>query len=189
MRAPVLAVGDGALGFWVAVRAVFPDTKEQRCWFHLSANVLNCLPASAQPGARAALPEIFKAEDREHALKAVKAFESDYGVRWHKAIAKITDHVDVLLEFYNYPAESTGSICADQPDRIDLRDRQAAQRVTRVPDREPPGWSWPSSGVRAGPLADGERATLGRARPSRSHLREGQLVERPDVSGGEQMIA
>ena len=59
MRAPVLAVGDGALGFWAAVRDVFPDTREQRCWFHLSANVLNCLPKPAQPGARAALAEIY----------------------------------------------------------------------------------------------------------------------------------
>ena len=81
MRAPVLAVGDGALGFWAAVRDVFPDTREQRCWFHLSANVLNCLPKSAQPGARAALAEIHNAEDREHATKAVKAFEADYAVK------------------------------------------------------------------------------------------------------------
>jgi len=68
MSAPVLSVGDGALGFWAAVRDVFPDTREQRCWFHLSANVLNCLPKSAQPGARAALAEIYNAQDREHAL-------------------------------------------------------------------------------------------------------------------------
>jgi putative transposase len=86
MRAPVLAVGDGALGFWKAIREVFPETKEQRCWWHRMANVLNCLPKSAQPGARASLAEIYNAEDREHALKAVKAFDDLYGAKWPKAV-------------------------------------------------------------------------------------------------------
>ena len=58
MTAPVLAVGDGALGFWKAVREVFPHTREQRCWFHLGGNVLAALPKSAHPGAKAALAEI-----------------------------------------------------------------------------------------------------------------------------------
>jgi transposase-like protein len=90
---------------------VFPDTKEQRCWFHLSANVLNCLPKFAQPGARAALAEIYNAEDRAHALKAVKAFEADYGVKWPKAAAKITDHATCFWSFTTTPP-STGFICA-----------------------------------------------------------------------------
>ena len=64
MRAPVLAVGDGALGFWAAVRSVFPETREQRCWFHKIANVLNVLPKSAQPNAKAALAEIWNGENR-----------------------------------------------------------------------------------------------------------------------------
>ena len=105
MRAPVLAVGDGALGFWAAVRTVFPDTKEQRCWFHKIANVLNVLPKSAQPNAKAALAQIWNAENRDHAEKAVKAFAADYGTKWPKAVAKITDDLDVLLAFYDYPAE------------------------------------------------------------------------------------
>src|SRR5574337_2175434 len=67
MTAPVLAVGDGALGFWKAMREVFPATKEQRCWFHKQANVLAALPKSAHPGAVKALREIYHAEDREHA--------------------------------------------------------------------------------------------------------------------------
>ena len=81
MRAPVLAVGDGALGCSAALRDVFPETREQRCWFHKTANVLNALPQSAQPGAKKALAEITNAEDREHALAAVKAFTADYGVK------------------------------------------------------------------------------------------------------------
>jgi len=59
MRAPVLAVGDGALGFWKALREVFPTTRGQRCWFHVSGNILAALPKSAHPGARAALAEIY----------------------------------------------------------------------------------------------------------------------------------
>ena len=68
MRAPVLAIGDGALGFWGALREVFPDTREQRCWFHKIANVLAALPKSAHPGAKKALAEIWNAEDKRHAL-------------------------------------------------------------------------------------------------------------------------
>ena len=79
MRAPVLAVGDGALGFWGALREVFPATREQRCWFHKIANVLAALPKSAHPGAKKALAEIWNAEDRRHALDAVAAFTAAYG--------------------------------------------------------------------------------------------------------------
>ena len=74
MAASVLAIGDGALGFWAALRDVFPATHEQRCWFHKIANVLNAFPKSAQPGARAALDEIWNAEDREHAGAAARSF-------------------------------------------------------------------------------------------------------------------
>ena len=67
MRTPVLAVGDGALGFWKALAEAFPDTRHQWCWVHKTANVVNALPTSAQAGARKALQEICNAEDREHA--------------------------------------------------------------------------------------------------------------------------
>ena len=76
MRAPVLAVGDGALGFWGALREVFPATGEQRCWVHKSANVLAALPKSAHPGAKKHLAEIWNAEDKTHALDAARAFEA-----------------------------------------------------------------------------------------------------------------
>ncbi|MFD9393582.1 IS256 family transposase [Streptomyces sp. NPDC060000] len=105
LRAPVLAVGDGALGFWKALAQVFPETRHQRCWVHKTANVLNALPKSAQPGARKALQDIDNAEDREHAVKAVAAFDKTYGVKWPKAARKITDDVDELLAFYDFPAE------------------------------------------------------------------------------------
>ena len=105
MRAPVLAAGDGALGFWGALREVFPGTKEQRCWFHKIANVLAALPKSAHPGAKKALAEIWNAEDRQHALTAEKAFSAAYAAKFPKATAKIADDLDQLLAFYDYPAE------------------------------------------------------------------------------------
>jgi putative transposase len=133
MRAPVLAVGDGALGFWAAVREVFPDTREQRCWFHVQANVLNALPKSAQPGAKAALAEIYNAEDREHALTAARAFAADYGAKWPKAVAKITDNLDVLLEFYNYPAEHWVHLRTTNPIESTFATVRLRQRVTKGP--------------------------------------------------------
>jgi transposase-like protein len=105
MRAPVLAAGDGALGFWGALREVFPETKEQRCWFHKIANVLAALPKSAHPGAKKALAEIWNAEDRDHARRAAAAFKLAYGAKFGKAVAKITDDLDELLRFYDFPAE------------------------------------------------------------------------------------
>ena len=95
-----LAVGDGTLGFWEALREVFPDTREQRCSFHASSNILAALPKSAHPGAKAALAEIYNAEDKDHAMRAVKAFDADYGAKWPKAVAKITEHIDVLHAYF-----------------------------------------------------------------------------------------
>jgi transposase-like protein len=105
MRAPVLAIGDGALGFWSAVREVFPQAATQRCWFHKIANVLGALPKSAHPGAKKALAEIWNAEDKDHARTAVKAFAAAYGAKFPKAAAKITEDEEELLAFYDYPAE------------------------------------------------------------------------------------
>jgi putative transposase len=105
MRAPVLAVGDGALGFWAALRDVFPDTREQRCWVHKAANILSALPKSAQAGARRALAEVRDAEDRAHAETAAKAFADTYAAKFPKAAAKLCDDLEALLAFYDFPAE------------------------------------------------------------------------------------
>ncbi|MFZ1484782.1 IS256 family transposase, partial [Nostocoides sp.] len=133
MRAPVLAIGDGALGFWAAVRTVFPDTREQRCWFHKIANVLNALPKSAQPGAKTALAEIWNAENKREATKAVKAFAADYGTKWPKAVAKITDDLDVLLAFYDYPAEHWVHLRTTNPIESTFATVRLRQRVTKGP--------------------------------------------------------
>ena len=133
MRAPVLAVGDGALGFWAALRQVFPEAREQRCWFHKIANVLNALPTSAQPGAKASLAQIWNAEDKDHAKAAVKAFAADYGAKWPKATAKITDDLDVLLAFFDYPAEHWIHLRTTNPIESTFATVRLRQRVTKGP--------------------------------------------------------
>jgi transposase-like protein len=105
MRAPVVAVGDGALGFWAALRDVWPETKTQRCWVHKVANVLAALPKSQHPSARRMLAEIRDAVDREHAVRAAHAFAHEFGAKWPKAVAKIVDDLDALLTFFDFPAE------------------------------------------------------------------------------------
>jgi putative transposase len=133
MRAPVLAVGDGALGFWKALRDVFPETREQRCWWHKLANVLAALPKSAHPGAKKALAEIYNAEDRAHAVEAVNAFAADYGAKWPKAVAKIVDDLDVLLAFYDYPAEHWIHLRTTNPIESTFATVRLRQRVTKGP--------------------------------------------------------
>ncbi|MGW5929849.1 IS256 family transposase [Streptomyces anulatus] len=105
MRDPMLVVGDGAMGLWRALAEVFPQARHQRCWVHKTRNVMNALPKSAQAGAKRALQEIYNAEDRTHAEKAVTAFDKAYGAKWPKAVKKITGEVDELLAFYHFPAE------------------------------------------------------------------------------------
>ena len=133
MRAPVLAVGDGALGFWKAVRDVFPDTKEQRCWFHKTGNVLAALPKSAHPGAKRALAEIHQAEDKDHAIAAAKAFAAEYGAKWPKAAAKITDDLDVLVAFFDYPAEHWVHLRTTNPIESTFATVRLRQRITKGP--------------------------------------------------------
>ncbi len=133
MTAPVLAVGDGALGFWKAMREVFPATREQRCWFHKQANVLSCLPKSAHPGALAAMREIYNAEDIDHAQVAIKAFEVDYGAKYPKAVAKIVDDADVLLEFYRYPAEHWIHLRTTNPIESTFATVRLRTKVTKGP--------------------------------------------------------
>jgi putative transposase len=133
MTAPVLAVGDGALGFWKALREVFPNTSEQRCWFHKQANVLAALPKSAHPGALAAMREIYNAEDIDKAQVAIKAFEIDYGAKYPKAVAKIVDDADVLLEFYKYPAEHWVHLRTTSPIESTFATVRLRTKVTKGP--------------------------------------------------------
>ena len=128
MTAPVLAVGDGALGFWGALGEVFPETVHQRCWVHKMANVMNALPKSAQPAARGALKEVRDAEDRQHAEKALDRFVKDYEDKWPKAAEKLTKDRQELLAFYRLPGRALGPPQDDQPHRVHLRHRAPAHQ-------------------------------------------------------------
>ena len=133
MRAPVLAVGDGALGFWGALRTVFPKTRAQRCWVHKLANVLNALPKSVQPTARRMLAEVRDAEDREHALTALQAFAREFGTKWEKAVAKVVDDAEVLLTFFDFPAEHWVHLKTTNPIESTFATVRLRTRVTKGP--------------------------------------------------------
>ena len=133
MRSPVLAAGDGALGFWGALREVFPRTAEQRCWFHKSGNVLAALPKSAHPGAKKALAEIWGAEDKQHAAAAARSFEAAYGAKFPKATAKITSDLDQLLAFYDYPAEHWVHLRTTNPIESTFATVRHRSKVTKGP--------------------------------------------------------
>jgi putative transposase len=103
--APRLAVGDGALGFWAALPEVFPGTRQQRCWVHKTANVLNKMPKSVQPKAKSALQEIWMAETREAATKAFDDFLEKYQAKYEAACNCLKKDRDELLTFYDFPEE------------------------------------------------------------------------------------
>jgi len=103
--APKLAVGDGALGFWAALRKVFGETREQRCWFHKSGNVLGNLPKSVQPRAKVDLQEIWMAATRADAIRAFDHFLQKYQAKYPAACECLQKDRDVLLSFYDFPAE------------------------------------------------------------------------------------
>jgi len=133
---PKLAIGDGALGFWAALREVFPTTREQRCWVHKTANVLNNLPKSVQPKAKADLHEIWQAETRESANKAFDHFLEKYGAKYPAACECLKRDRDVLLSFYDFPAEHWGHLRTTNPIEstfatIRLRHRRTKGNGTR----------------------------------------------------------
>lgn len=105
MAAPVLAVGDGALGFWAAAREVWPETREQACWCHKLANVLDKLPQRLQPRAKRALHEMMYAERRADCEAARSRFEDEYQAKYPKAVESLTANWERLVTFFELPAE------------------------------------------------------------------------------------
>ena len=112
---PDLAIGDGALGFWAAIREVFGGTREQRCWFHKAGNVLNAMPKSLQAKAKGHLHDIWQAETKAEAEAAFDFFVEIYGVKYDKAVAKLVKDRDELLAFYDFPAEHWKHIRTSNP--------------------------------------------------------------------------
>ncbi len=105
MKAPVVAIGDGALGFWAAVRAVWPATRQARDWCHKLANVLDKLPSRLQPRAKDLLHQAMYADTREHAREAIGRFVEEHEAKYPKAVECIHHEQELLLTHFDFPAE------------------------------------------------------------------------------------
>ncbi|MGB7796541.1 MAG: IS256 family transposase [Pseudonocardiaceae bacterium] len=182
MRAPVLAMGDGALGFWGALREVFPQAREQRCWFHKIANILGALPKSAHSGAKKALAEVWNAEDKRHALDAVTSFEAAYGAKFPNAVAKLTDDLEQLLAFYDYPAEHWIHLRTTNPIESTFATVRHRTKITRGPGSRAAGLAMAFKLIEA--AQDRWRAVnaphLVALVRAGARFEAGKLVERPD---------
>lgn len=105
MAAPLLAIGDGGLGFWAAAGDVWPTTKEQRCWVHKIANVLDKLPKRLQGKAKSMLHDIMNAETKADALAETKIFVDEHEAKYPKAVTCLTKDIDQLTAFFDFPAQ------------------------------------------------------------------------------------
>ena len=131
MRAPVVAVGDGALSFWAALGQVWPETREQRCWVHRLANVLDKLPKRLKPKAKRALREIMHADTRAQAVEGIERFEEDYGAKYPKAVASLRRDEDKLLTYFDFPAEHWVNLRTTNVIESPLATVSLRQRVTK----------------------------------------------------------
>jgi putative transposase len=131
MRAPVLAIGDGALGFWAAVRDVWPETAEQRCWVHRIVNVLDKLPKSLQPRAKQALHAMLYAATRTACEREIRRFTAEYGVKYPKAVAALTTDQERLLTLFDYPAEHWKHLRTTNPIESTFATVRLRERVTK----------------------------------------------------------
>jgi putative transposase len=131
MSEPKLVTGDGALGMWGALRDVFPHAREQRCWVHKTANVLDALPKRVQPQAKRMLHETVEAATRQDASRAIDAFVAEFEPKWPKAAAKLTKDRDHLLTFYDFPAEHWRHLRTTNPIESSFATVKLRTRVTK----------------------------------------------------------
>jgi len=129
----VLAVGDGALGFWAAIRDVWPETRWQRDWVHKTGNVLDFLPAAVRPRAKRAIHEITIAEGKSAAERAVDEFASSLEPSGPKSVSKIVDDKEALLAFYDFPAEHWKHLRTTNPIESTFSPVRARTDVTKGP--------------------------------------------------------
>jgi putative transposase len=131
MRAPVVAVGDAALGFWAAVAEVWPQTREQRCWVHRLANVLDKLPKRLQPKAKDELRQIMNAAERTSAEEGIRRFEAEYGAKYPKAVESLKRDQDKLLTYFDFPAEHWKHLRTTNPIESGFATVRLRQKVTK----------------------------------------------------------
>lgn len=114
-KAPQLAVGDGALGFWTALEEEYPGAGHQRCWVHKTANLLDKLPKRVQPHAKKMIHEMYLAPTKADAQLAYRAFVEHYQAKYPKACQCLQKDEEVLFTFYDYPAEHWAHIRSTNP--------------------------------------------------------------------------
>ncbi len=168
-HAPDLAIGDGALGFWAALREVFGSTREQRCWVHKTGNVLNAMPKSVQAKAKGHLHDIWQAETKTEAGAAFDFFVETYGAKYDKAVGKLTKDRAVLLSFYGFPAEHWKHIRTTNP----IESTFATVRHRPPPHRQNQRLPEPQDRVGHGIQADDVSARkMAKARRRQPHARD-----------------
>lgn len=131
MQAPVVAVGDGALGFWAAVRAVWPETREQRDWCHKMVNVLDKLPKRLQGKAKRILRDAMNAETKDEATEHLDTFTATFSPKYDKAVECLTKDRDSLLTFFDFPAEHWKHLRTSNPIESAFSTVRLRQRVTK----------------------------------------------------------
>jgi transposase-like protein len=131
LNEPKLVIGDGALGAWAALRDVFPGASEQRCWFHASGNILDCLPKRLQSRAKGLLGEIIEAPTRQDARLALDVFREEYGAKYPKALARLDRDWQQLTAFYDYPAEHWRHLRTTNPIESAFATVRLRTRVTK----------------------------------------------------------
>ena len=183
MAAPVLMAGDGALGLWKALRDVWPQTRVQRCWVHKTANTLAALPKRLHGRAKELLRAIWDAENRAAAVNAAGAFATEFA-KYPKAVAKITDDLDVLLAFYDFPVEHWKHLRTTNPIESTFATVRLRQRVTKGPGCREAGIAMAFKLMQAAQqrwrrINGHELVALVRAGAT---FVDGQLQERPDVA-------
>jgi putative transposase len=141
MKPPELAVGDGALGFWSALRDVFAKTRVQRDWVHKTGNVLDAMPKSVHPRAKVAIREITEAENKSRAEYAIKAFAEEFSAKWPRAVSKIVEDKEALLTFYDYPAQHWRHLRTTNPIESVFAPVRARTDITKGPGSRQAGLS------------------------------------------------
>ena len=183
---PELAVGDGALGFWKALREVYGETRVQRCWVHKTANVLNQMPKSLQAKAKGHLHDIWMAETRADAEAAFDFFIAAYGAKYHKAAERLVKDRERLLSFYGLPGRALEAHPHHQPHRKHLRHGAPE-------DREDQGVPEPQDGARHGLQTDlecqAEMAEAGRIKSTRRTRRRSAVQGRNQDNQTRRLIA